>query len=82
MNRTFVTIYVLRTLHEKLISENNRFKSVLISLWKKNKKKRSETKKRHERVLEISFKRDRNLLFKLFHSSKLSSSTNHRDQHC
>ena len=45
MNRTFVTIYVLRTLHEKLISENNRFKSVLISLWKKKKKKRSETKK-------------------------------------
>ena len=82
MNRTFVTIYVLHTLHEKLISENNRFKSVLISLWKKKKKKRSETKKRHERVLEISFKRDRNLLFKLFHSSKLSSSTNHGDQHC
>ena len=37
-NRTFVTIYVLRTLHEKLNSENNRFKSVLISLCKKKKK--------------------------------------------
>ena len=80
-NRTFVTIYVLRTLHEKLISENNRFKSVLISLSKKKKKKSSETKKRHDRVLEVSFKRVRNLLFKLFHSSKLSSSTNHGDQH-
>ena len=34
-NRTFVTIYVRSTLHEKLIPENNRFKPVLITLCKK-----------------------------------------------
>ena len=41
-NTTFVTIYVGSTLHENSISENNRFKPVLITLCKKNS---SETKK-------------------------------------
>ena len=42
-NRTFETIYVRSTLRQKLISEINRFKPVLITLWKK-KKPSSETK--------------------------------------
>ena len=41
-NRTFGTIYVRSTLREKLISEINRSKPVLITLWKK--KNSSETK--------------------------------------
>ena len=41
-------------------------------------KKSFETKKGHDRVLEISFKRVRDLPFKVFHKPKLSSSANHR----
>ena len=40
-NRTFEIIYVGSTLREKLISEINRSKPVVITLWKKNS---SETK--------------------------------------
>ena len=37
------------------------------------------SEKRHDRVLETSFKRVRNLPFKLFSNRKLSSSANHGD---
>ena len=54
---TFVTIYVRSTLHEKLISENNRFKPVLITLCKKNisgtKKVTIEYLKSHSKESEI-----------------------------